>query len=62
MPKATSKKQAGLFGLIAGGGDPWTKSAGSMKPAEAKERLRGVQVSKLPMTAPKAKKKKKRKK
>jgi hypothetical protein len=53
MPKAKSKKQARLFGAIAGG--QATKASG-MSRAEAKERLRGVKVSKLP--ARKRKKKK----
>lgn len=48
MPKAKSKKQAGLFGAIAGGKK--TKAEG-MSPAEAKERLRGVDVKKLPERA-----------
>ena len=45
MPKAKSKKQARLFGAVAAG--KATKASGMTK-AEAKERLRGVKVSKLP--------------
>jgi len=46
MPKAKSKKQARLFGAIAGG--KRTKARGMTK-AEAKRRLRGVKLKKLPM-------------
>jgi len=46
MPKAKSKKQARLFGAIAGG--KRTKAKGMTK-AEAKRRLRGVKLKKLPM-------------
>jgi hypothetical protein len=45
MPKAKSKKQARLFGAVAAGKS--TKAKG-MSRAEAKERLRGVKLSKLP--------------
>ena len=45
MPKAKSKAQARLFGAVAGG--KRTKASGLSR-AEAKERLRGVKVSKLP--------------
>ena len=45
MPKVVSKKQAGLFGAVAAG--KRTKASGLSR-AEAKERLRGVNVSKLP--------------
>ena len=44
MPKATSRKQAALFGAIAGG----QKKVKGFPPEEAKERLRGVKVNKLP--------------
>jgi hypothetical protein len=44
MPKAKSKAQAGLFGAIAGG----TKTMHGLSAAEAKKRLKGVKVSKLP--------------
>ena len=45
MPKAKSKAQARLFGAVAGG--KRTKASG-LKRTEAKTRLRGVKVSKLP--------------
>ena len=45
MPKAVSKRQAALFGAVAGGAR--TKASGLSR-SEAKERLRGVRVSKLP--------------
>ena len=45
MPKAKSKAQAALFGAVAGGKK--TKAKGLSK-AEAKERLRGVNIKKLP--------------
>ena len=45
MPKPQSKAQAALFGAVAGG--KATKAKG-MKPEEAKERLRGTKVKKLP--------------
>ena len=45
MPKAVSKKQAALFGAVAAG--KRTKASGLTR-TEAKERLRGVKVSKLP--------------
>jgi hypothetical protein len=45
MPKAKSKAQARLFGAVAGGK---ATKATSLTKAEAKTRLRGVQVSKLP--------------
>lgn len=45
MPKAKSKAQARLFGAIAGGKK--TKARGMSK-AEARRRLRGVKVKKLP--------------
>lgn len=48
MPKAKSKKQAALFGAIAAGK---TTKATSMSRAEARERLRGVKIKKLPRTA-----------
>jgi hypothetical protein len=54
VPKAKSKRQARLFGAVAGG--KATKAKG-MTRAEARERLRGVKMSKLPAT----KRKKKRK-
>jgi len=52
MPKVKSKKQAGLFGAVAGGAK--TKAKGLTK-AEAKKRLKGVKVSKLPVTKKKKK-------
>lgn len=55
MPKAVSKKQAALFGAIAGGAK--TKARGMTK-AEAKKRLKKVKVKKLPSRAPKPKAKK----
>lgn len=44
-PKAKSKAQAALFGAVAAG--KHTKAKG-LSPAEAKERLRGVNVKRLP--------------
>lgn len=44
MPKAKSKAQARLFGAIAGG----QARVKGMTRAEARTRLRGVKVSKLP--------------
>lgn len=44
MPKASSKKQAAFFGAVAGGK---IKKKGLTK-TEAKSRLRGVKMSKLP--------------
>lgn len=52
MPKPKSKAQARLFGAIAGG--KRTKAKGMTK-AEAKTRLRGTKMKKLP-----AKKRKKK--
>jgi len=52
MPKAKSKAQARLFGAVAGGKP--TKAKGLSK-AEAKTRLRGVNVSKLPARKKKGK-------
>lgn len=43
MPKAKSKAQARFFGAVAGGAVKTT-----MTKAEARTRLRGVKVSKLP--------------
>ena len=54
MPKARSKAEARLLGAIAGGKS--TKAAG-MTPAEAKARLEGVKVAKLPAKAQKKGKK-----
>ena len=48
MPKAKSKKQAALFGAVAAGKK--TKASGLSR-AEAKTRLRGVNVKKLPKSA-----------
>ena len=45
MPKAKSKAQARLFGAVAAG--KRTKASGLTR-SEAKTRLRGVKVSKLP--------------
>ncbi len=45
MPKAVSQQQAKLFGHIAGGGNHRFKK---FPAKEAKERLRGVKISKLP--------------
>ncbi len=45
MPRAKSKAQAGLFGAAAAGKK--TKAKGLTR-HEAKKRLRGVKVSKLP--------------
>lgn len=45
MPKAKSKKQAALFGAIAGGK---ARKGTGMSSEEAKKRLRGVKVKKLP--------------
>ena len=53
MPKAVSKAQARLFGAIAGG--KGTKATGLTK-KEAKVRLRGVKVGKLPKRVKKGKK------
>jgi hypothetical protein len=54
MPKAKSKAQARLFGLIAAGKK--TRKATGMTRAEAKRRLRGVKIKKLPRRAKKRKK------
>jgi len=43
-PKAVSKKQAAFFGAIAGG----QKKVKGFPPEEAKTRLIGVKVTKLP--------------
>jgi hypothetical protein len=51
MPKPVSKAQARLFGAIAGGA---VKKKGFSK-AEAKTRLRGTNVKKLPARAKKKK-------
>jgi hypothetical protein len=48
MPKVKSQKQAGLFGAAAAGKK--TKAKGLTR-HEAKKRLRGVKVSKLPRRA-----------
>jgi hypothetical protein len=53
MPKAVSKAQARFFGAVAGG-TARKKSKGLSK-SEAKTRLRGVKMTKLP-----ARKKKKK--
>lgn len=45
MPKARSKAQARLFGAVAGG--KRTKAKGLTR-SEARTRLRGVKLSKLP--------------
>jgi hypothetical protein len=45
MPRPTSKAQARLFGAVAGGRK--TKAKG-MKRSEARNRLRGTKVRKLP--------------
>ena len=45
MPKAKSQQQAKLFGHIAGGGNHRFEK---FSPSEARERLKGVKVSKLP--------------
>ena len=47
-PKPGSRKQARLFGAVAAGKS--TKATG-MKPAEARERLRGTNVKRLPARA-----------
>jgi hypothetical protein len=52
MPKAKSKRQARLFGAIAGGRK--TKATG-MSRKEARNRLRGVNIKKLPNRARKRK-------
>jgi 50S ribosomal subunit-associated GTPase HflX len=52
MPKAKSQAQARLFGAVAGGRS--TKAKGMTK-AEAKRRLRGVKVKKLPKRVKKRK-------
>lgn len=54
MPKPKSKAQARLFGAIAAGKS--TKAKGMSK-AEAKARLRGAKVKKLPARAKKKDKK-----
>lgn len=48
MPKAKSKAQAGLFGARAAGKK--TKASGLTR-AEARTRLRGVKVKRLPKKA-----------
>lgn len=48
MPKPVSRAQAALLGAVAGGR---ARKAPGMKPAEARGRLRGVKVSKLPKRA-----------
>ena len=45
MPKAKSQQQARLFGYVAGGGNHRFKK---FPASEARERLRGVNYSKLP--------------
>jgi hypothetical protein len=50
MAKAKSKRQAGLFGAVAGGKS--TKAKGMSK-KQAKDSLRGVRVKSLPRTAKK---------
>lgn len=45
MPKAKSKAQAGLLGAIIAGKN---KKGKGMTKAEAKARLKGVKVSRLP--------------
>lgn len=52
MPKPKSKAQARLFGAVAGGEK--TKAT-SMTKKEAKTRLRGTKVKKLPARARKRK-------
>jgi len=47
MPKAKSKAQARFFGAVAGG---QAKRKG-LSPAEARKRLRGVHVKRLPPRA-----------
>lgn len=56
MPKVKSRAQAGLFGIVAGGGTP-TKhpKAAKIGRAKAKSALRGKKLKRLP--ARKAKKK-----
>lgn len=48
MPKARSRAQAGLFGAIAGGK---ARKRTGISAAEARKRLRGVRVSRLPRRA-----------
>jgi hypothetical protein len=48
MPKATSRKQAALFGAVAGGK---SRKATGLTQREAKKRLRGVDVKRLPTKA-----------
>lgn len=48
MPKAKSKKQAGLFGAIIGGR---ARKKTGMSAASARKHLRGVKVGKLPKRA-----------
>ena len=45
MPKVVSKRQASLFGYIAGGGDHRFEK---FPASEARQRLRGVNIKKLP--------------
>lgn len=52
MPKAKSKAQASLFGAVAAGKP--TKAKGLSR-SEAKERLRGVEVKRLPVKVQKKK-------
>ncbi len=49
MPKAKSKAQAALFGAVAAGKS--TKATG-LTQTEARKRLRGVNVKKLPKRKP----------
>jgi len=42
-----SKKQARLFGIIAGGGKPRTNI--KVSPTEAKRKLKGLKIKRLPM-------------
>ena len=51
MPKPTSRAQARLYGAVAAGKK--TKATG-MTRSEAKERLRGTNVKKLPARAKKS--------
>lgn len=47
-PDVKSQKQAGLMGVIAGGGTPRTPGAGGISQSSAKKSLRGLSVKGLP--------------
>lgn len=53
MPKVRSRAQAGLFGIIAGGGRPTrhkvkTRGKGALTQSKAQDALRGKKLKRLP--------------